>query len=232
MASGRTKERERSTRKALLLGATGLVGGHVLERLLAGDDYDAVVTLGRRPPGRTHPRLTHREVDFEALEAHAALFAVDDVYCCLGTTMKQAGSKEAFRRVDHDYPVAAARLAHDAGASQYLLVSALGADSGSVFFYNRVKGEVEEAVAGVSFYGVYLFQPSLLTGDRDETRAGEAVAERVLGALSFALRGPLRRYRPTPARDVAEAMSAVARQRPGGVRRYVSEEIVALAAQQ
>lgn len=223
-------EARTEARTALLLGATGLVGRACLGLLLADDACAAVTTLGRRPLGRTHPKLTHHVVDFDDLAAHADRFAVDDVFCCLGTTMRQAGSREAFRRVDFGYPVEAARLAAGRGAGQYLLVSSIGADPASAFFYTRMKGEVEAAVAALPFYGVYLFRPSVLTGDRAERRPGERAYEAVMGALSFALRGPLRRYRPIAAATVARALVRVAKEQPGGVRRYESDAIAALGA--
>lgn len=217
------------SRTALLLGATGLVGGLCLDRLLADERYRAVHTLGRRPLGRTHPKLTHHVLDFSRLEAHADAIRGQDVFCCLGTTRKQAGSKAQFRMVDEVYPFEIAKIALDQGSEQYLLVSALGADPRSMFFYNRVKGEAEDAISQLGFYGVYRFRPSLLTGDRDEARTGEEVAEAVLKATSFLLRGPLRKLRPTPARAVATALVEVARQRPGGVQTYEPERIRAIA---
>ncbi len=217
------------TRTALVLGATGLVGRQCLHRLLADDAYPSVVTLGRRPLAQAHPKRTHHVIDFDRLADHAALFAAQDVFCCLGTTMKQAGSKAAFRRVDFTYPVEAARLALAGGAEQYLLVSALGANSRSLVFYNRVKGEVEAAVGALPFFGVYVMRPSLLTGQREEARRGERVAEAVLGALSFALRGPLGKLRPTAAATVAAAMVALAKAQPGGVRTYTPEAMRAVA---
>ncbi len=218
-----------NTRTALLLGATGLVGRHCLDLLLADAAYEAVVTLGRRPLRRSHPKLTHHVVDFDRLADAASLIEARDVFCCLGTTMKKAGSKEAFRKVDFDYPVAAARIAAANGAEQYLLVSALGADARSRFFYNRVKGEVEEAIGAFPFDGVYVLRPSLITGDREEARAGEQVSEWVLKALSFVLRGPLRKYRPIEARTIARAMVAMAKGRPGGLRVIESDQIPAEA---
>ena len=218
-----------NTRTALLLGATGLVGGHCLDLLLADAVYDAVVTLGRRPLGRSHPKLTHHVVDFDRLADAASLIEARDVFCCLGTTMKKAGSKEAFRKVDFDYPVAAARIAAANGAEQYLLVSALGAGTRSRFFYNRVKGEVEEAIGAFPFDGVYVLRPSLITGDREEARAAEQVSEWVLKALSFVLRGPLRKYRPIEARTIARAMVAMAKRQPGGVQVIESDQIPAEA---
>ena len=143
--------------------------------------------------------------------------------------MKQAGSKEAFRRVDYRYPLDVAKHASANEAEQYLLVSALGADAGSLFFYNRVKGEVEAAVREVPFYGVYLARPSLLTGERDEQRTGERLAERALNTVSFALRGPLRKLRPIAAKTVAHALVEIAKQRPGGVQVFEPEAIRAAA---
>jgi uncharacterized protein YbjT (DUF2867 family) len=215
-------------RTALLLGATGLVGRHCLDRLLADPACAAVTTLGRRALGQAHPKLTHHVVDFDDLPAHAARFAVHDVYCCLGTTIRQAGSQAAFRKVDFTYPYEAARLASAAGVEQYLLVSALGADARSRVFYNRVKGEVEDAVAALRFYGCYLFRPSLLTGERPERRQGAKVFEAILEGLSPLLQGRLRKYRPIAGATVARALVAVAAARKGGVRRYASDEIAGL----
>ena len=215
-------------RTALLLGATGLVGRHCLDLLLADDAYAAVTTLARRPLDRTHPKLTQHVVDFDRLSARREMFAVQDAFCCLGTTMKEAGSKAAFRKVDYTYPLEAAQAAAGAGAEQYLLVSAIGANAKSRIFYNRVKGEVEDAVGALPFYGTYVFRPSLLTGTRDTPRPGEQVSEKIMDALSFALKGPLRRYRPIEAAQVARAMVRVAKDRPGGLRRYQSDEIVTI----
>ncbi|HMB92830.1 MAG TPA: hypothetical protein VKP65_18415 [Rhodothermales bacterium] len=212
-------------RTALLLGATGLVGGHCLDLLLADDSYAPVTTLGRRLLTKTHAKLTHHVIDFDAFSEHADVLAADDVFCCLGTTIKQAGSQEAFRTVDFTYPFEAARIALAKGAQQYLLVSSLGANRASRIFYNRVKGETEDAIRALDYAGMYIFRPSLLTGDRDEKRRGEQIAEAVLKTFSFTLRGPLRTFRPTAARDVATAMIHVAKQQPGDVKVYEPEAI-------
>ena len=209
-----------SPRTALVLGATGLVGGHTL-RLLARDGrWGRVVTLGRRPTEPASHRHEDHVVDLDHLDTHADLFACDDLFCCLGTTMAAAGSKDAFRRVDLEIPAEAARLAHAGGAEQALLVSALGADARSRIFYSRTKGEAEEAFQDVGFESLAVVRPSLLTGDRAEVRRGERVAEAVLGAVRPALVGPLRRYRPTPAVDVARALVAIAAARPSGAHAY------------
>lgn len=217
-------------RAALVLGATGLVGGHVLELLLADSRYARVVAAVRRPTGRTHARLDERVVDFERLAEAADAFRVDDVFCCLGTTIRAAGSQAAFRRVDHDYVVAAARLAADAGARQFLLVTAMGADAGSRIFYNRVKGEVEAAVRALPFRRVVLARPSLLLGDRGERRVGEEVGKAVMGALAPLMVGPLRKYRAIAGRDVARAMVRLAAEPAPGTRVAESDELARLAA--
>ena len=213
---------------ALLLGATGLVGGHLLP--LLADGWTHVVTLGRRAMPLAGPTHTHHIVDFDRLGEHADLFTCDALFCCLGTTMKEAGSKEAFRRVDLDIPVEAARRAADGGTTLVSLVSALGADPASRVFYNRTKGEAERAVQAAGIATTQIFRPSLLTGERDETRLGESVGELILGAASPLLIGPLRPFRPTPARDVARAMAVAAETPRPGVRVVEPVEIRTLAA--
>lgn len=216
-------------RSALLLGATGLVGSHCLELLLEDEHYRLVRVLTRRPLDRRHRKLEARQVDFEQLDAQPAFFHVDDVFCCLGTTMARAGSEAAFRRVDHDYPVKAAELAVNQGAEQFLLVSAIGADPQSRIFYNRVKGEVEAAVKRLPFRAVWVLRPSLLLGERADLRIAERLASAVSRPLSPLLVGRFRRYRPILARDVAIAMVHLARQQgTGGV--VESDEIAELAA--
>lgn len=227
IAESEDRARDRS---ALVLGATGLVGDHCLELLLEDDRYSRVRVLTRRPLTRRHRKLEVFQVDFEALEERPELFRVDDVFCCLGTTMARAGSEAAFRRVDHDYPVQAAELAVAEGADQFLLVSAIGADPQSSIFYNRVKGEVEVAVKRLPFRAVWVLRPSLLLGEREELRVGEKLASVVSRPLAPIMVGRLRRYRPVEARDVAAAMVRLAElDGTGGV--VESDEIAALAAE-
>jgi uncharacterized protein YbjT (DUF2867 family) len=216
-------------RTALLAGATGLVGGHCLELLLHDDAYGQVTVLGRRELGTTHRKLVQRVVDFDRLAEFGDIPRVDDVFCCLGTTMRQAGSEEAFRRVDFTYVYELARLASRHRAGQFLLVSALGANRQSRVFYNRVKGEVEEAVRKLPFDGVHIFRPSLLLGDRRESRPGERLAILAGRALGFVFVGPLGRYRPIAARAVAAAMVRIAKEAARGVHVYESDRIRALA---
>lgn len=210
---------------ALLLGATGLVGGHVLDLLLADPAYRRVTVLTRRPLARMDSKLDQRTADFDRLRDHEISFAADHVFCCLGTTIAAAGSQPAFRRVDYDYVVEAARLAAEHGARSFLLVSAAGASARSRIFYSRVKGEAEDAVRALPLGSVVILRPSLLLGEREGVRAGESVAKRVMPALEWMLVGPLRRYRAIQASVVARAMVRLAKEAPRGVRVVESDEI-------
>lgn len=219
-----------SRRTALLAGATGLVGGHCLDLLLQDDAWEQVAVLGRRELGTTHRKLVQRVVDFERLAELGDLPRIDDVFCCLGTTMKHAGSEAAFRRVDFTYVHELAQLASRHRAGQFLLVSALGADRHSRVFYNRVKGEVEDAVRKLPFDSVHIFRPSLLLGERRESRPGERLAILAGRALGFMFVGPLGRYRPIEARAVAAAMVRIAKAAARGIQVYESDRIRGLAA--
>ncbi|HEU4560417.1 MAG TPA: oxidoreductase [Longimicrobium sp.] len=216
------------SRTALLLGATGLVGGHCLELLLADPTWARATVIARRPSGRSHPKLAEVVADFERLDEQADAFAADDVFCCLGTTIRQAGSQEAFRRVDHHYVVRSAELARARGARRFLLVTALGADPGSRVFYNRVKGEVERDVCAMAFEGIAVLRPSLLLGERTGRRPAEALAQKAAPLLSPLLLGPLRKYRALPGLAVARAMVRLAKEDVTGVRVVESDEIQAL----
>ena len=218
-----------SAKNALLAGATGLVGGYLLRRLLAHPSYVRVEILVRRELPIRDPKITQRIVEFARLGDGAPGVAPDDVFCCLGTTIRKAGSEEAFRRVDYDYPLALGRLAKAAGAGTFLMVSALGADPKSAVFYNRVKGEVEQAIAAIGLPAAYFFRPSLLLGPRAENRPREKIGIAVGKAIAPLMIGGLRKYRPIHADAVARAMVYVAnRNVPAGV--IESDAIAQLAS--
>ena len=204
------------------------MGGHCLRLLLADPDWVGVTTFSRRRITLSNPKLVARMVDFDRLGQLSGFPRVSDVFCCLGTTIARAGSQTEFYKVDFTYVTEIARLAAVSGARQILLVSALGADPSSHIFYSRVKGEAEEAVKRLPYDGIHVFRPSFLGGDRAERRPGERLAIGLASALSFALVGPLRRYRPVPAADVARAMVVVARQEIRGTVTYESERIADL----
>jgi uncharacterized protein YbjT (DUF2867 family) len=199
-------------RTALLLGATGLVGSFLLRRLLESDAYTRVTVWVRRKLEQAHPKIRCEVVNFERL--HERRIEAEDVFCCLGTTIKKAGSQAAFRQVDYDYPVALAIAAAGGGARRLLVVSALGAHPDSRVFYSRVKGEMEIAVKAAGVPTTIFFRPSLLSGPRQEVRRGERIGEaigKVLGPL-------LGKYRPIHADFVAAAMLKAALQnKPSGV---------------
>lgn len=219
-------------RSALIAGVTGLVGGFLLDRLLADDLYHSVRALVRRPFERQHPKLETVVADFDRLEEGTAALGVDDVFCCLGTTIKKAGSRAAFRKVDHDYVTTLARLTRATGARRFLLISSIGADPGASNFYLRVKGAAEEAVAACGFPELHVFRPSLLTGPRQERRPGERAAIFASRFLSPLLVGGLRQYRPIDVRILAAAMVAAAKSGSAGRTVYTFDEILSLAEDQ
>lgn len=213
---------EQPDMKLLLVGATGLVGRHVLEVALADARVDQVIVLARRPLS-PHPKMRALEVDFDHLPDTADWWHADAVICTLGTTMRAAGSQAAFRRVDHDYPLAVARFAHRHGTPTYVLNSALGADAGSRIFYNRVKGEVEQALAGVGFDSLTYVRPGLIGGSRDEFRFGERLFVFALSAVAPVLPA---KWRVNPAPRIARALLDAAIDARPGVHVVASDQLV------
>lgn len=202
---------------ALVAGGTGLVGGELVRQLAAHGEYARVTALVRRSADLPDP-VVPLAGDFERLEGVADQLGADHVFCALGTTIRKAGSRAAFRRVDHDYVVSLARLARAHGARHFLLVSSVGADPRSRVFYSRVKGEVEAAVQTLGYPSLTIVRPSLLLGPRSEFRLGEALVKPL---------GPLfpRRYRPVHARAVAATMIRAALEGQPGMRIVESREI-------
>ena len=209
--------------KLLLVGVTGLVGSNVLQLALADPRVDEIVALTRRPLAIQHPKLREVQVDFDDLPADAGTWRADAVVCTLGTTMRTAGSEQAFRRVDHDYPLAVARHARAHGVPAYVLNSAMGADPASRILYNRVKGELEQGLRQLGFASLSLVRPGLIGGQRAEFRAGERALVLALGLL-----GPLlpRRWRLNPAPRIAQALLESAIRRPAGIHVVASGQLV------
>ena len=210
-------EQRQSAIRVLLVGATGLVGGHCLSQLLADDDIGQVTIFARHPLEQTHPKLTVHLVDFDQLRDHAGAIDADAVLCCLGTTHRSAGSPEAFAKVDHIYVAELARLAAAHGVPRFVLVSAVGADPSSPVFYNRVKGRAEAAVSELPFKTVHLLRPSLLLGEHREARPVEDWSQRLAPLWTPFLWGPFSRYRPVPAETVAAKMVELAKNDQEGV---------------
>jgi len=213
-------------RIAMVLGATGLVGKEVVKGLLQGESWDEVRVLVRRPLNLEHPKLKQSVIDWEQLEQHGSLFSgVTAVFCCLGTTIKKAGSQANFARVDLDYPLQAAAMATEKEVKQFLTVSSIGANPGSRAFYSRTKGRMEEGLKTLDFQGLHIFRPSLLLGDRAEFRLGERVAAKLMKGLDFLMVGKGAKYRAIQARTVAKAMINIALAGTRGMHIYSNEVI-------
>lgn len=211
------------SRTAIVVGATGLVGGALVEQLVGASHVGRVVTVTRRPAAHASPKVVNNVVDFERLDESAPAFQGDWLFSALGTTRKQAGSVAAQRRVDVDYQLAAARIAASNGVAHYLLVSSSMADANSRNAYLRMKGELEQAVLALPFRRVSIFQPALLLGARARPRAGERLAGAIMPALRF-LPG-LRRYRPIRGEQVAARMVGVSQSPGAGVEWFRLEEV-------
>ena len=216
-----------TSRTALVAGASGLTGGRLLSHLLADDRYARVAALVRKESLSANRKLTQLTVDFEALPA---LPTADDAYCCLGTTIKKAGSRAAFRQVDFEFVVNFARAAKQAGVKQFLVISSLGANARSAVFYSRVKGEMENALREMGFDTLHIFQPSLILGERKEQRPTERFGIAVFNAVGALMMGPVRKYRPIESTTIAKAMIKSAFSESGGINAYRSDAIETLAS--
>jgi uncharacterized protein YbjT (DUF2867 family) len=211
---------------AILAGATGLVGGECLRQLLACPRYERVIVVTRRELGAAarHDKLREVVVEFDRLGDAKARLRGDHVFCALGTTIRKAGSQAKFRAVDYEYPLRLARLGLQNGARHFSVVSALGASRSSPFFYSRVKGEMEEGLRQMGWPSLGIFRPSVIAGERAESRPLERVSEHLLRFAPAT-------WRPVPARDIAGAMIAVALREPPGVTVIESREISRVAGQ-
>lgn len=209
---------------ALLAGATGLVGGECLRRLVACEEYSRVIVLTRRDLGAAGRSAKVHQVitDLDGLGAVRDDLHADHVFCALGTTIAKAGSQEKFRRVDHQYPLQLAQLARSAGARHFSIVSSLGADARSRVFYSRVKGEVEAALRAMDWPSLCILQPSVIAGNRGESRPMERLAV-------HALRLAPAKWRSVAAADIAAAMVNTALRSPAGVTTIESRDIPAAA---
>lgn len=214
---------------ALIAGASGLVGSELFHILLESSYYTRVKVVVRKQLDAQHPKLEQVVADFDHLEQWREHLFANDVYCCLGTTIKKAGSQEAFRKVDYEYPVKLALLAKEQGADRFLIVSALGANPDSRIFYSRTKGQLEEQLKKAGLSALHIFQPSLLMGERAEFRLGEKLAAFLSPVYSPLMVGKLRKYKPVSGRRVAYAMHNAAQSALSGVFIYPSDKIVELS---
>ena len=210
---------------ALIAGATGLVGSYCLDFLLHDNYYDEVIVVTRRSTGKVHRKMKEVLVDFDHLENFATELTADHIFCCLGTTIKTAGSKEKFVQVDKHYPIHLAKVCRQQGASEFLVISAMGADRASWIFYNKVKGAMQDELLSIGYPSVHIVQPSLIMGERSEQRNGEKLAKVFFENMGFLFKGPLRKYAGIDAKTIAGAMVYYAKEGTKGSHIHTSEEL-------
>lgn len=215
-------------RAAIVVGATGLTGSHLIERLCEQEEYVSIIAITRRALSFEHPKLEVHIKQFDELEEDD-LPPANDVFCCLGTTRKKAGSKEAFEQVDFEYPLRIASLAKKRGIPHFAVISAMGANESSPFYYNRVKSKLEKELIDLQLDRLTIVRPSLITGERQEFRLGERVGAGVLAVTNPLFAGPLKKYRSIEASQLALAMLCIALyERPQKVGIYDSAKLLAM----
>jgi uncharacterized protein YbjT (DUF2867 family) len=202
------------SKTALILGATGLIGNLLLERLIKDDDYAQIKIFTRKSTGNTSPKVKEFVGDLLNLESFQDDFKGDVVFCCIGTTAKKTPDQILYKKIDFGIPVAAAKLAKQNAISTFLVVSAMGADSQSSIFYNRTKGEMEETVLTQAIENTYIVQPSLIVGDRNETRMGETIGNFVFNLINPLMLGALKKYRSIEADTIAKALIQLVKTTP------------------
>ncbi len=225
MAKKKTIKIAKSKKTALVVGATGLVGKQVVERLLIHPAYAKIVVFGRKEMAFESPKLVEHIIDFEELEQHEKLFKGDDLFLCLGTTMKKAGTKRKFYQVDFVYNFNVAKIASANKVNQLFLVSSTGADEDSLLFYSRVKGALENAVQKLNFWSVHIARPSLLLGERAEKRFAERLATNLSRFLNFLPVELTEKFQPIEAATVAQALVTAAQKLDEGVHIYENDQL-------
>lgn len=212
-------------KKALIVGSTGLIGKELLSILLEEEAYELVYALVRRPVHANHPKLKECVVNFDDLHPDEAYFEVDDVFCCLGTTIKKAGSREAMRKVDVEYPVKVAQLAKEKGAAHYLVISSVNASAKSPFAYSRMKGELEDTLKSLAYETLSILHPSLLLGNREEHRFMESLANKAVRAMEKIKKSTISSNIAIEGEKVALAMNRIAQESEKGVHIYSPKQI-------
>ncbi|MFH6986724.1 NAD(P)H-binding protein [Flavobacterium collinsii] len=215
-------------KKAILYGASGLVGSYILENLLNNNNYEQVIIVVRKDLNIQHPKLKTLIGDFNSLSKVIKDIQVDEVFIALGTTQKKTPDKKLYYQIDHDYPILAAKLAKENGAKAVFLVSALGANAKSSIFYTKLKGETEQGIITLDLQHTYIFRPSIILGDRKESRPMEKVFIRIFKLINPLFVGSLSKYRGIEAEDIAKAMVKSADQLDQKVKIVHWEEMTAL----
>lgn len=214
---------------ALIIGSTGLIGSHLLDLLLESQEYDKVITFVKRDSGIQHPKLKQHIIDFDKPETYKELVVGDDFFCTIGTTIKKAGSQDAFRKVDFEYPKQFASLAQQNKVKQFLIITSLGADANSSNFYLKTKGEIQDFLKNCAFESISILQPSLLLGNRTEFRLGEKMGVYFMKLFSFLFIGNLKKYKAIQSEAVAKAMFIIAQKNYKGFQIIESDSIQEIA---
>lgn len=218
------------SKKAILIGATGLIGADLLKKLLANENYEKVLVIARKTIDINHPKLNQLVINFDELGKHETEITGDDIFCCLGTTAKKTPDKTVYKKIDYQYPLDVAKIALKNGAKSYHLVSAMGANVKSSIFYNRTKGEVERDLEKLNFDSTHIYRPSLLDGSRSEQRFAEKTMNVLMHLFNPLLIGSLKKYRSIKIEKVASAMLKQANKNLKGNYIYLSDEIENLGA--
>lgn len=218
------------SKKAILIGATGLIGADLLKKLLANENYEKVLVIARKTIDVSHSKLNQLVINFDELGKHEAEIVGDDIFCCLGTTAKKTPDKTLYKKIDYQYPLDVAKIALKNGAKSYHLVSAMGANVKSSIFYNRTKGEVERDLEKLNFDSTHIYRPSLLDGSRSEQRFAEKTMNVIMRLFNPLLIGSLKKYRSIKIEKVASAMLKQANKNLKGNYIYLSDEIENLGA--
>ncbi|HEY5689724.1 MAG TPA: NAD(P)H-binding protein [Yeosuana sp.] len=191
---------------AIIIGATGLTGGLLLQGLLEDNRYQKIKLISRNVCHIKHPKIEEHLVDFFDLEKQQHLFIADEVFCCIGTTKAKTPNKEQYLKIDYEIPVTLARLCRKMGIPTFLVISSLGANKSSKIFYNRTKGRMEEEVLRNKIKNTYILQPSLIGGSRNEKRSGEKIAKLFMSILNPFLIGSLKKYRSIHPKTIVNVM--------------------------
>lgn len=214
-----------------IIGATGLVGSELTEILGHLPELTKIKAFTRSPLGRMPAKVENYIINFDQLENYESQLKADIFICCLGTTIKKAGSQDQFKKVDYEYPLNFAKIAERTGAKKLLIVTAMGADSNSTIFYNRTKGQLEDKVRELHISQVEIFRPSLILGDRKEKRLGEDLMKKVFHLTKGIFKGRLEKYRPIESSDIAKAMAIATLDFREGYYVYPSQKIQKIADQ-
>ncbi len=217
-------------KKAIIAGASGLIGNHLLQIILNENDYDEVLILVRKELPIQHRKLKQLVIDYTRLNDYTGSIKGDAIFCCLGTTKKNTPDETKYRKIDHDYPLQLAQIAKHSNIAKYHLVSAASANASSKIFYSRLKGETEDDIVKVGLPSLHIYRPMLLTGNRKETRIAEKIATTIFKVLNPLLVGGLKKYRSIAGETVAKTMYKQSLKNETGVFIYRSDKIQELSS--